>query len=127
MRNNKKNNIIMREFLQKFVDWIAMLLRWLYAAPNDAVQCQHDTRVEKLRDVSVRHVGRGLNSSELVKGRMLLAECKSFIRQRLKRMAVGVVLVGLCVGVSAQTNRNSELNLNFHSGLNGWTLYYGAI
>ena len=126
MRNNKKNNIIMREFLQKFVDWIAMLLRWLYAAPNDAVQCQHDTRVEKLRDVSVRHVGRGLNSSELVKGRMLLAECKSFIRQRLKRMAVGVVLVGLCVGVSAQTNRNSELNLNFHSGLNGWKLYYGA-
>ena len=36
MRNNKKNNIIMREFLQKSVDWIAMLLRGLYAAPTDA-------------------------------------------------------------------------------------------
>ncbi|MBQ8020675.1 MAG: hypothetical protein IJ263_09775, partial [Paludibacteraceae bacterium] len=111
----------MREFLQKFVDWIAMLLRWLYAAPNDAVQCQHDTRVEKLRDVSVRHVGRGLNSSELVKGRMLLAECKSFIRQRLKRMTVGVVLLGTTLSVSGQA-----LNLDFHNGLEGWELYYGV-
>ena len=116
----------MREFLQKFVDWIAMLLRWLYAAPNDAVQCQHDTRVEKLRDVSMRHVGRGMNSSELVKGKSLLAECKSFIRQRLKRVAVWVVLLLVGVGASAQADRNSELNLNFHSGLNGWKLYYGA-
>jgi len=122
MGNNKKNNIIMREFLQKFVDWIAMLLRWLYAAPNDAVQCQHDTRVEKLRDVSVRHVGRGLNSSELVKGRLLLAECKSFIRQRFRRMAVGVVLVGTALSASGQA-----LNLDFHDGLNGWKLYYGAV
>ena len=113
----------MREFLQKFVDWIAMLLRWLYAAPNDAVQCQHDTRVEKLRDVSVRHVGRGMNSSELVKGRMLLAECKSFIRQRLKRMTVGVVLFGTTLSVSGQDQRN----LGFAHGLEGWRLYYGAV
>ena len=80
MRNNKKNNIIMREFLQKFVDWIAMLLRWLYAAPNDAVQCQHDTRVEKLRDVSVRHVGRGLNSSEYI--------LRSHLSLKLKNISV---------------------------------------
>lgn len=111
----------MREFLQKFVDWIAMLLRWLYAAPNDAVQCQHDTRVDKLRDVSARHVGRGMNSSELVKGMKLLAECKSFIRQRLKRMTVGVVLVGTTLSVSGQA-----LNLDFHNGLEGWELYYGV-
>ncbi|MCR5248260.1 MAG: hypothetical protein K6E14_10815, partial [Paludibacteraceae bacterium] len=117
----------MREFLQKFVDWIAMLLRWLYAAPNDAVQCQHDTRVEKLRDVSVRHVGRGLNSSELVKGRMLLAECKSFIRQRLKRVAVGVVLLGTALSVSGQQTAMDGLNLDFSNGLSGWNLYYGAV
>ena len=81
MRNNKKNNIIMREFLQKFVDWIAMLLRRLCVAPTDAVQCQHDTRMEKHRDIDARQERRGLISSELVKGRNLFAECKSFIRQ----------------------------------------------
>jgi len=123
MENNKKNNIIMRKFLQKFVDWIAMLLRWLCIAPNDAVQCQHDTRMEKHRDVDARQERRGLVSSELVKAQRLFAECKSFIRQRFKRMAVGVLLFGTALSASGQDQRN----LGFAHGLDGWRLYYGAV
>ena len=118
----------MREFLQKFVDWIAMLLRWLCVAPNDAVQCQHDTRMEKHRDVDARQKRRGLMSSELVKTQRLFTECKSFIRQRLKRMALGAVLSGAALSASGQTTLDpmEGMNTNFSSGLTGWYMFYGV-
>lgn len=114
----------MRKFLQKFVDWIAMLLRWLCIAPNDAVQCQHDTRMEKHRDIDAGQERRGLISSELVKTQRLFAECKSFIRQRFKRIAALCAIILATGGVAIAQERE---NLDFHDGLNGWKVYTGAV
>ena len=58
---------------------------------------------------------------------MLLAECKSFIRQRLKRMtALGAIILATG-GVAIAQDDEDNLNLDFHDGLNGWTVYTGAV
>ena len=113
----------MNEFLRKFLDWITMLLRWLYAAPGAVVQWLHDTVADNSVGMDASHESGGGIASGLVKGRRLFAECVTSVRQRLKYAAVGLLLFGAAGTASAQNQRN----LGFSNGLEGWRLYYGAV